>query len=176
MIVKFPSFFAPVDDFPWSYLPCFAPHELHDDAGTQRSDEPVSKSTKNETGGVPMVMCPPHSSSSLRSVKGTFCRFSTPSSRRAKSAGSAASGGMVDTPAGSWPVFRWRFSRLLRYLLCEGMSCGQGKHEELCILGNLNAVLDCGDVVEGTVRFGEGAPLLEGDSCSRSVMRRARRG
>ena len=114
VIEKFPPFFTPLDDFAMLYLPRAPRQPVHDDAGTQRSAEPVSKSTKNETGGVPIVMLPAHSSSSLRSVRGTFCRLCECPLMWS----STMNGGMVVTPSGRRPVLRWKLSRLLRCLLC----------------------------------------------------------
>lgn len=47
---------------------------VHDDEGTQRSDEPVSKSIVKFCGGVPMEIVPAHSVSLSMSVSGSPLR------------------------------------------------------------------------------------------------------
>ena len=46
------------------------PQVLQVERGTQRSEEPVSKSTVNFWGGLPIVMCPIHSWPSFSLVSG----------------------------------------------------------------------------------------------------------
>lgn len=65
-----PLFFELVEDFEASNF-LWVPQVVHADDGTQRSDEPVSKSMRNGCAGVPMVIVPAHSTSSS-SVNGSF--------------------------------------------------------------------------------------------------------
>ena len=111
-IVNVPLFLAPVDDAPAEYL-CLLRHVelVHDALGTQRSDEPVSKSMRNVWPGVPIAMLPAHSSSLSSSVSG-----SVPVARFARAAG-AARKSLICQPAGSAPLFARRLRRFFWYLL-----------------------------------------------------------
>ena len=51
------------------------PQLVHDDAGTHKSDEPVSKSIVKDCAGLPTLTLPVHSRSSSWSVKLTPPRF-----------------------------------------------------------------------------------------------------
>lgn len=66
---KVPLFLEPVEEEEAVYLCLLLQVELvHDELGTQRSEEPVSKSIRKDCAGVPIEIVPAHSSSSSSSV------------------------------------------------------------------------------------------------------------
>ena len=109
------SFLLPEED-EGSYLEC-VPHVEHDEAGTQRSDEPVSKSMVKVWAGLPMETLPVQSSSFSWSVRSTPPRFWRKSGRVAR--------GLISAPLeNAWrPTF---FSRLMRFWRCLLQTEGSG--------------------------------------------------
>ena len=100
-----------VDEDDASYL-SFELHVLLEQSedGTQRSADPVSKSIKNVSPGVPIEMSPAHSSS-LSSVRDSLWRFMRRSGSTAR--------GLISAPAlkACAPTFFWRLIRFARCLL-----------------------------------------------------------
>lgn len=95
------------DDAEGSYKAWLA-QDAHEAAGTQRSDEPVSKSSVKFCGGSPIVIGPVHSRSNDWSVSGTAPRF--PLSRCEGRVASA----LIEAPSGSASAPRF-FCRLMRF-------------------------------------------------------------
>ena len=107
-----PLFLEPVEDLEAVYLCLLLQVELvQDELGTQRSEEPVSKSMRNDWAGVPMEIVPAHSSSSSSSVKGseTVARFF-------RFAGTALNS-LISKSLGRLPVLLLRLRKFLWYLL-----------------------------------------------------------
>ena len=116
-MVKLPSSRRPVVEFLRSYIALPKQAELHDELGTQRSDEPVSKSMINWALAEPIVIKPVHSVSSFSSTKRSPWRFP-----RWESCGWVrlrVLRGMIQAPRGNAlaPAFFLRLMRLLRCLL-----------------------------------------------------------
>ena len=91
-ISNVPLFLELVDESAASYL-LFELHVelLQEDEGTQRSEEPVSKSMRKLWPGVPIEIVPAHSSSSSSSVSDSLWRFARRSGRTASGLISAPS-------------------------------------------------------------------------------------
>ena len=112
-----PLFFVPVDDLDAVYLLLLLQVELvQDELGTHKSDEPVSKSMRNDWAGVPMEIVPAHSSSSSSSVKD-----SVPVARLAIEEGTSRNS-LIAQPSGRLPVLATRLRRFFWYLLQSGVS------------------------------------------------------
>ena len=101
------SFLLPEED-EGSYLE-WLPQVEHDEAGTQRSDEPVSKSMVKLWAGLPMETLPVQRRSFSWSVSSTLPRFWRDLGRVAR--------GLISAPLeNAWrPTF---FSRLMRFWRC----------------------------------------------------------
>ena len=160
-ISNVPLFLELVDESAASYL-LFELHVelLQEDEGTQRSEEPVSKSMRKLWPGVPIEIVPAHSSSSSSSVSDSLWRFARRSGRTAS--------GLISAPSlkACVPTFFWRLIRFWRCLLGLGNDVsprgvrGKGAGS---VLGRLDG-LDLRPVgVEGAVGVGERRALLERD-------------
>ena len=114
---KAPLSFVP--EMEGSYLLC-EPHELHEVDGTQRSDEPVSKSITNFWSSVPMVISP------VQRVSFSWSVRSTPS--RLACVGIVAMG-LIEAPLlnALTPTF---FSRLIRFWRCLLVGAGNDEQHE----------------------------------------------
>lgn len=135
---------------------------LHEEDGTQRSDEPVSKSIKNFWAGVPMETVPAHSVSSSSSVRDSLWRLERVSGTSAR--------GLISAPSlKAWrPTFFSKLIRFARCLLYDGRAyirtCRRGFAARANLLLGANAGENGLLVVEGAVGVGEGGALRKGDA------------
>ena len=154
-----PLFLVPVEELEAVYLFLLLHVELvQPELGTHRSEEPVSKSMRNDWAGVPIEIVPAHSRSSSSSV-----RASEPVALFFRAAGTVLNA-LILAPSGRLPVFFRTLRRLFWYLLEDRWGQYRLIWTVNCLslnsLVGLDTVQDDLLMVEGTVLVDEGATLL----------------
>ena len=96
---------------------------VHDELGTQRSEEPVSKSMRNVWAGEPMEIEPAHSVSFSSSVSDSDWRFAMCEGRRAR--------GLIVAP-GLKTCEPTLFCRLIKFARCL-LESGEGRTDQHCL-------------------------------------------